>query len=243
MTRVKLVLLGAILSLANCSPVYFPSIDTTPMFTQKKQAQLLGGLSTGGYFGQAAYSFSDRWAGAVNVVYLNDESQGDPTNNSMFESSIGHYRNFNAEWCFELWSGIGWGKTSSRYTDFDWCLWFPCLDDNPYLSSARFNNFFVQSTIGMNRNKFQWSVSTKINYLQFNQLDVTHGSAVITEGRQVHLAFEPTAMMRVSLWKKKLFWTQQAGLSAPLTSPKFDWIPIKVSTGLIFRFESNKRVK
>jgi hypothetical protein len=229
--------------LTGCSPMYFPTPDTTPMFTEKNQAQFSGGVSTGGYFGQAAYAFADRWAAAVSTVQLRDVSQGDFTNHSMFEGSFGHYRNFNDQWCFELWGGFGSGKTSSRYTDFDWCFWFPCLDNNPYLGSAIFNNLFIQSTIGMNRNKFQWSVSSKINYLQFNQLDVTHGSTAIAKGRQVHLAFEPAMMMRVSLWKKRLFWKCQFGFSASFTNPQFDWVPIKFSNGLVLKIEGGKNSK
>jgi hypothetical protein len=229
-----------LIGMASCSPAYFPTPDATPMFTGKKQGQLSGGVSTGGYFGQASYAFSDSWAGSINVVHLRDKQQGDFTNHNMFESSFGYYRNFNDQWCFELWSGMGFGKTSSQFIELDWCFWFPCLDDDPYSVSAKFNDFFIQSTIGMNKNRFQWAFSSKLNYIQFNSLHVKYGTESLEQGRQAHLAFEPSMMIRASLWRKRLFWTCQLGYSTHLSNPKFDWVPFKVSNGLVFRFERER---
>lgn len=237
MKIVKYVLWVVMAGLFGCSPVYFPQVDVAPMFTGKGEAQVSGGAGIGGIYGQAAYALSDKMAIAVNGTVLRDRYEYGRTDNTSIEASVGYFRNFDENKCFELWGGLGANESETNDSYYD-C--FIVCSGGPYLAKANFRNIFVQSAFGQNRKKFQWSISGKLNYLHFKKLSVTLDGMPIALGQQSHAAFESALSMRVLFLKERVFWTYQVGFSAPLTSPDFDWVSLKGSTGIGLRIGGKK---
>lgn len=227
----------SVLVLIGCMPLYHHTPHNTPMFTGKNQAQATANVSNAGFNGQGAFAVTDHLAVAVNGSYLH-EKDADYFNRLLdVEVIAGYYTNFDAGWSLEVFGGTGGGNTSGKVNSIPLFLW---LTDS-FEFDARYKKIFLQPSVGLRDGRFLWNLSAKLNHVKFTKAKTISGAELKDYGKPDFIFIEPGLKGSTQLFRSRFFWSFEVGTCFPMGyKPSFEYEPIILSTGLMFRLEGKR---
>ena len=237
----KTILLYAatILLLTGCSRYYYaPNMHNVPLFKDKGEARLAGGVSSGDEISsvevQAAYSFTDHIGVMANYFNTNGGGGNNTGKGSLFEGAVGYFGPIKGDFRYEVFVGYGRGKVTSYY-------------DANGTSKLGIDKVFIQPAIGYTRNFLDVAVSAKVATSNFFVKDVDTSNATamndmrfIRDNHHSYL-FEPALTVRGGWKYAKL--QLQYGYSFNLTNPNFKQEKYNLGIALYFSFAERFRKK
>jgi len=222
------------LLMASCSPVYVPNVRNTPLFRGAGEVQVSGHVDLlNGLDGQAAVSVTNHIGimGSIESVSNTSDDHDKYIKHKFWEAGLGYYENApNNKICYEVFGGFGRGE-GSAYNDFDKI--FNNTNSEHILATGKYRRFFVQPSIGSNNKIFNWIVSTRVSYVDFESftydgLEKAYDNPVIF--------FEPAFTGRVNFGKSPIYSQFQVGFSVPTQgTTSFDHRFMTTSFGLGLR--------
>jgi hypothetical protein len=228
----RFILIALVIS--SCAPVYVPNARNSPMFTQAGEFQ--GSIQFGnGIDAQGAISVTNHIGLMGNFSYADNKSP-DPDDiddyhrHKFFEGGIGYYEN-EGKWCYEIFAGYGKGDGSS-YDDYDF---FDTSTGEPIRATGKFERFFIQPAIGMNKKVMNISFVPRISLVDFTEFSSDDAVSPYIADDDPKIFLEPAVIGRVNLAKNRMFFTFQSGFSIPISKTYYEYRPFYVSTGIGFR--------
>jgi hypothetical protein len=178
----RISIMGFVLSLASCSTYYIPTTQNVPLFEEKNELQVYGGIAMGdasiGGDLQAAYSISNHIAVRAGGYYGSTSSGAftiilDDVTFSNLELSTGYFTKLGqSNGIFEVYGG--WAYASGL--------------------SSNFNQFFIQPNIGTKIGQgAEIAFSTRINYVNWEYQERVYIEPAFTlraGGDRVKLQFQ-----------------------------------------------------
>ena len=158
----------AAFTLSGCVVTYLPSVHNTPMFSNKHEFQASVSTTLGVSNGlrgdvQTAYAITNHLGVTANYSLSTQEEEKSTFTKQAGEIGLGYFTSTSENWCFEVYSGVGFGK-GHGLTPFE-------LTGSRLLNSStdvRYQTFFIQPAIGMNKGPKLWNFSLKINNVNFS---------------------------------------------------------------------------
>jgi len=219
------------LLLASCSPVYVPNVRNAALFRGAGEVQASGHFGNG-LDGQAAISITNHLGimGSIESVNRSSENNDKYVKHNFWEGGIGYYENApNDKICYEIFGGYGRGEGTS-FNNYD-KLFGPNPDD--IKATGKYKRYFIQPSIGSNHRIFNWIVSGRISYVDFESF--TTGGMTVTYNDPV-IFFEPAFTGRVNFGKSPIYSQFQTGFSIPTQGDNvFDYQPFTLSFGFGLR--------
>jgi hypothetical protein len=219
-----LVLSGFFIS---CAPAYTPNMVNAPLFSSKGEVQAVIGTGTSGVDPQLAYAITDHVGVMVNASFANRSDTSKNFHKHNFaELGGGYTTTFGNVGRFEVYGGGGMGSINAMYKE-------GIFDGR---SSATFNRFFIQPSIGVVTDVFDGAFTPRLVFLNM------HNSNDSLKTNPMDLFLEPTITAKVG-WKyiKAMF---QIGLSVPLNEVKnYGNQPFMFSIGLVGKIPLKSKAK
>ena len=161
MKKLLLILLIA----SSCSPVYLPNARNTPMFQGAGEVQVAAQIGQG-YDVQTAVSITDHVGVMANYAYtgntsVDEDDKEDYIRHNFFEGAIGYYEN-KGKFGYEIFAGYGKGK-GTTYDKYDFA------GGTEIKATGRYQRFFIQPAIGMNKSVFNWIVAARFSLVDFTE--------------------------------------------------------------------------
>ena len=226
---IGIVFVFFLLAFFSCAPVYIPNTRNAALFRGAGEFQ--SSIHFGeGIDAQGAVSITNHIGlmGNYNYVNRNTSDQNDVdkyTKHKFWEAAVGYYEN-TGKICYEIFGGYGRGEGSS-YGNYVW------FSPDDVLAKGTYGRYFVQPSIGSNSNIFNWIVSTRISYVDFEKF--TYGTQVATYNNPV-LFFEPAFTGRINFGQSPIYSQFQTGFSLTTQGDTvFDYQPFQLSFGLGLR--------
>jgi hypothetical protein len=197
------------LFLASCSPVYVPNVRNAALFRGAGEVQASGHFGQG-LDAQAAVSVTNNIGimGNFNSVKRNSNDGDDKyIKHKFWEAGVGYYENApNDKICYEIFGGYGRGEgtTYDNYNE----LFGP--NPNEVMATGKYQRFFVQPSVGSNHRIFNWIVSARISYVDFENF--TYNGVTVTYNDPV-VFLEPAFTGRINFGKSPIYSQFQAGFS------------------------------
>ena len=220
-----------------CAPVYIPTTHNAPLFSGKGEIQTA--VTAGpGVNAQAAYALSDHIGITANYLYMRREYSKNGKKHQAAEFGLGYYKNFNDNWCFEAFSGYGFGKGSAYDSVYTYGLNlpppFPTSSDR-YEARGKYNKIFLQSSVGFRKGYATFFISGKVNLVGYESIRIVHNN----EQQQVrHPWIDYFSFVhggRFRFVSDKLFFQYQAGFNVPISrNPEYDFDGLIGSVGFVF---------
>lgn len=232
MLMMRLFVFTILIFMSSCAPVYVPNLRNSPLFTEAGEFQGTFQMD-GGIDAQAAVSVTDHIGLMTNFSYVNrNKNDGDNEDeyhrHKFLEGGIGYYQN-SGKWCFEVFAGYGKGEGSS----YDEYYFF---DDNSVRATGKYNRFFIQPAIGLNKKGMNVSFVPRIAVVDFYSFKDDQTGTVIQHVGDPDVFFEPAVIGRANLMNNRFYFTFQGGLSFPVaTNVYYDYTPFKLGVGFGFR--------
>ncbi|HLP75136.1 MAG TPA: hypothetical protein VK155_19695 [Bacteroidales bacterium] len=154
------------------------------MFKEKNEYRLHGsfGLGTGTicFEGQGAYSVTSNFGIMTNFMSAKgiENSSKSWAKGNYFDVAIGYYKPLRKSGVFEIYGGVGGSKQHHQYMAENYDPSNPLYNNsNAGTSNESFIKIFIQPSIGITFNWFDFAFSTRFNRLTFNnienQIDIT----------------------------------------------------------------------
>lgn len=213
-TLIAGLLLMNLILFNSCSPAYIPNSINTPMLSNKGELQLALNSGVSGFDPQVAYAFSDKFGLMVNGSF--DNQTNDSTDNFhkhiFLEAGTGYYTKLGDQGRFEIFGGVGLGKTRGLSNG----VWWVSTAD------ANLVRFFIQPGIGFTSSFFDVGLATRFAAVNLRQ------DTLVNTG----LFIEPAITVKAGYKYVKLF--LQLGVSFPINSDDIDFAyqPLLISAGL-----------
>lgn len=242
-----------LISLSSCTHYYYmPNIQNVPLFKEKNEFRILGALSTGEYIEavevQSAYSITNKFAVMGNFMSASGSysSSSNSGSGSHGEVGFGYYKSLNKCFVFETYGGLGISSQHHNYSiknynggsgapNYNYNN-TPSVVSSTYTSNLKYMKAFIQPSIGLSLNAFDFILSSRIGYLSF--YDINNPGRMqevrdIEETRDMFL-FEPGATIRLG-WK---FVKVQAQATVQLNNKEnlINTEQLALSIGLYFSF-------
>jgi hypothetical protein len=228
----KFIFLALVIS--SCAPVYVPNARNSPLFT--KAGEFQGTIQFGnGIDAQGAIAVTNHIGLMGNFSYADDKSP-DPNDfddyhrHKFFEGGIGYYEN-EGKWCYEIFAGYGRGEGSS-YDTYDF---FGTSTGDPIRATGKFERFFIQPAVGLNKKVMNVSFVPRISLVDFTEFSSADAVSTYIANDDPKVFFEPAVVGRVNLMNNRMFFTFQSGFSIPITKTYYEYRPFYVATGVGFR--------
>lgn len=213
-----------IFSLSSCTHRYYmPNIQNVPLFKEKNEVRVMAALSTGEDVGafeiQTAYSITNKFAVMGNFMAASGSSSRYSAEGTYGDVAFGYYKSLNKYFVFETYGGLGISNqkhkytfntnnggmgTSNQYSNYNnyYYYTYPSTPSSTYTSNIRFMKAFIQPSIGLSLNAFDFILSSRLGYVSF--YDINNPGRLqevrdIEENRDM-LLFEPGATIRLG-WK------------------------------------------
>ncbi len=234
----KFILMALVISA--CAPVYVPNARNAPLFTQAGEFQ--GSIQFGnGIDAQGAIAVSNHIGLMGNFSYADNKSPepddiDDYHRHKFFEGGIGYYEN-EGKWCYEVFAGYGKGEGSS-YDDYDF---FGSSTGDPIRATGKFERFFIQPAIGLNKKVMNVAFVPRITLVDFTEFSSDDAVAPYIADDDAKIFLEPAVVGRVNLMNNRMFFTFQSGFSIPVSKTYYEYRPFYVSTGIGFRIGGMKK--
>ena len=163
----------------SCSHYYYvPNVQNVPMFREKNEYRLSGtyglGTETSCLEVQGAYSVTGNFAIMTNFMSAKgiENSAESWAKGSYLDAAIGYYKPLHKSGVFEIYGGVGGSKQHHQYRSEIYDPGNPAYNNfNAGTSDESFIKIFVQPSIGMTFNGFDFAFSTRFNRLSFNKTD------------------------------------------------------------------------
>jgi len=213
----------------SCAPVYVPNVRNAPLFRGAGEFQ--GSVHFGeGIDAQGAVSITKHIGVIGNYESVNrntsDENDNDYIKHTFWEAGVGYYENSD-KISYEVFGGYGRGEGTS----YDYYSWFGSNEIN---ATGTYQRFFIQPSIGSNHNIFNWIVSTRISYVDFQKF--TYDNQVV-DFNSPALFFEPAFTGRIFFGQSPIYTQFQTGFSFTTQGDTvFDYQPFQLSFGIGLRF-------
>jgi hypothetical protein len=230
------------LLLAACSPVYVPNVRNAALFRGAGEVQ------ASGHFGssldaQAAVSVTNHIGvmGSFNSVSRKTNDGDDKyLKHKFWEGGIGYYDNApNKKIAYEVFGGYGRGE-GTTYTIYN-----QLSGPDEIKATGKYKRFFIQPSVGSNNRIFNWIVSARISYVDFENFSYVNdnGDLVIPYNDPV-LFVEPAFTGRINFGQSPIYSQFQAGMSIPTQGdPVFDHQFLTLSVGFGLRLGGPKALK
>lgn len=229
------------LFLASCSPVYVPNIRNAALFRGAGEVQASGHFGTQGVDAQAAVSVTNHIGvmGNFNSVSRNsNESDDKYIKHKFWEAGLGYYENApNEKICYEIFGGYGRGE-GTTYDNYDE-LFGP--NPNDIRATGKYQRFFIQPSVGSNRRIFNWIVSARVSYVDFESFSY----AGVTKTYNDPVIFlEPAFTGRINFGQSPIYSQFQVGFSVNTQgSTVFDYQPTTFGIGFGLRLGGPRKVQ
>ena len=163
----------------SCSHYYYvPNVQNVPMFREKNEYRLSGtyglGTETSCLEVQGAYSVTGNFGIMTNFMSAKgiENSAESWAKGSYLDAAIGYYKPLHKSGVFEIYGGVGGSKQHHQYRSEIYDPGNPAYNNfNAGTSDVTFIKIFVQPSIGMTFNGFDFAFSTRFNRLSFNKTD------------------------------------------------------------------------
>lgn len=232
MTRLLII---ALLATSACAPVYIPNVRNSPMFTKGGEFQTSVQIGNG-IEAQSALAVTEHFAVMANYLYLdvsNTENGEDYNRHQFFEGAIGYFSNTSDSF-FEVFAGYGRGKGSTN-NGFDF------LGSDPVSATGRYERFFIQPAVGLNKNVVNISFAPRISMVDFYEFSTDVGRSAIHEAPKFF--FEPAVIGRTNFANNHMYFVFQGGISMALSEDiYFDRRNFQFSAGLGLRLGGTREL-
>lgn len=229
-------LLSIALILSSCSPVYIPNVRNAALFRGAGEVQVSGHVGNGVDL-QSAVSVTDHIGVMANYEFVNRNSESDDSyiKHKFWEGGIGYYENAD-NLSYEIFAGYGRGE-GTNYDNYDDLFTAP----TDILATGKYQRFFVQPSIGSNHRIFNWIVSARISYVDFEEFVYDGRRATFNDPA---IFFEPAFTGRINFGKSPIYTQFQTGLSFTTQgSTAYDYEPVHLSFGFGIRLGGVRRDK
>lgn len=161
----------------SCSHYYYvPNVQNVPLFREKNEYRFSGayglGTETSCMELQGAYSVTRNLGVMSNFMYAKgiDNHEDSWAKGTYLDAAIGYYKPLQKSGVFEIYGGVGGSTQHHQYRNKNFDSSNPA-DNNPSAgtSDVSFIKIFVQPSIGMTFNGFEFAFSTRFNRLTFNK--------------------------------------------------------------------------
>jgi hypothetical protein len=203
---IGIVFVFFLLALFSCAPVYVPNTRNAALFRGAGEFQ--GSVHFGeGIDAQGAVSVTNHIGVMGNYNYVNrntseDDDDDKYVKHKFWEAAVGYYEN-SGKICYEIFGGYGKGEGTSL-GNYSW------FGQSKILATGTYQRFFIQPSIGSNKNIFNWIVSTRISYVDFTKF--SYDNQVATYNSPV-LFFEPAFTGRINFGQSPIYSQFQTGFS------------------------------
>jgi hypothetical protein len=221
-----------LLAFTHCAPMYAPMVHNTPMLSGRSEFQASAATTIGISSGirgdvQTAYALTNHVGAIANVSASDTNNEGANFSSHSAEFGLGYYNNTQNNWCFELYSGYGFGAGRRHsYQDI--------TDD------VRLNKFFIQPSMGMNKGRTLWNFSFKVSHVNLNTTTWSDGSN-LTKAHQSAYFLEPMAQWQTPLRNKNIFATFRVGLNLQAANDsEINYEMLSCSGGILFKLKRSK---
>jgi len=198
------------LLLASCSPIYVPNVRNAALFRGAGEVQVSGHVGQS-FDGQAAISVTNHIGimGSVESVNRSSENNDKYVKHRFWEGGVGYYENApNEKICYEIFGGFGRGE-GTAYNSFNELFGYNPEDIK---ATGKYKRFFIQPSVGSNHRIFNWIVSARVSYVDFESF-TTLGTTATYNNPVIY--FEPAFTGRVNFGKSPIYSQFQAGFSIP----------------------------
>ena len=231
----------------SCSHYYYvPNVQNVPLFREKNEYRLSGsyglGTETSCLEVQGAYSITGNLGIMSNFISARgiENSEDSWGKGTYFEAAIGYYKPLQKSGVFEIYGGAGWSNQSHLYRNTINDPGNPAYNNiNGGTSEESFIKVFIQPSIGMTFNGFDFAFSTRFNTLSFfnieNQINKTLNEynfeklSAISQTKN-YLFLEPALTIRGG-WKY-LKVQLQGSTGSYLNNDHYPFDPYNISVGL-----------
>jgi hypothetical protein len=163
----------------SCSHYYYvPNVQNVPLFREKNEYRLSGtyglGTETSCLEVQGAYSVTGNFGVMTNFMSAKgiENSEESWAKGNYLDAAIGYYKPLIKSGVFEFYGGIGGSKQHHQYRSEIYDPGNPAHNNlNAGTSDLSYIKIFVQPSIGMTFNGFEFAFSTRFNRLSFNKTD------------------------------------------------------------------------
>ena len=157
----------------SCSHYYYvPNVQNVPLFREKNEYRLSGtyglGTETSCLEVQGAYSVTGNFGVMTNFMSAKgiDNSEESWAKGNYLDAAIGYYKPLHKSGVFEIYGGVGGSKQHHQYRGE---IGNPAYNLNAGTSDLSFLKIFIQPSVGMTFNGFDFAFSTRFNRLSFNK--------------------------------------------------------------------------
>jgi len=231
----------------SCSHYYYvPNVQNVPLFREKNEYRISGtsglGTETSCLEVQGAYSVTGNLGIMTNFMSAKgiDNNEESWAKGTYLDAAIGYYKPLHKSGVFEIYGGVGGSKQQHQYRSEIYDPGNPAYNNlNAGTSDLSFIKIFVQPSIGMTFNGFDFAFSTRFNRLSFNkivnQIDKLSNKYEFdklysTEQTKNYLFFEPALTIRGG-WKNLKVQLQGATASY-LNNDHYHFDQYHISIGL-----------
>lgn len=226
------------LFLASCSPVYVPNVRNAALFRGAGEVQVSGHFGQG-LDAQAAISVTNHIGVMGNIESVNrnsNDGDDDYVKHKFWEGGLGYYEN-SEKMCYEIFGGYGRGE-GTAYNNYDQ-LFGPSTSD--IKATGKYQRYFIQPSVGSNHRVFNWIVSARISYVDFENF--TYNGVTATYNDPV-IFLEPSFTGRVNFGKSPIYSQFQAGFNINTQGNTiFDYQHTSLSFGFGLRLGGPRKVK
>jgi hypothetical protein len=197
----------------SCSPVYLPNAVNTPLLSEEGEIQASAQINTSGTNVQFAYAPTDHLGLMINgnTISIYENSDYDRRRHIFGEAAAGYFQKLGKRGRFSAFGGLGFGNINPV---------------NAPLPSFNFIRGFVQPSIGLKTDVFDFGASSRFSYVQFTDLSTGEGFFI-----------EPALTAKLGYKNIKLM--TQMGFSIPLSNIQFEHNPFIFGFGInAFLFKS-----
>lgn len=200
---------------SSCTSLYIPTVRNVPLFSGKGDFQ--GTVSIGnGLNVQAAYSPFRHLAVAVNGLGANNKlvPQFAYRTHQSAEFALGYYT--KGRFPFEIFGGYGTGMGEGRDSSLNVIFFGSALET----AAGRYNKYFLQPTIGLNRKRLQYALSVRLSYVDFKSISLATNNHP-KEVEKIPIYFlEPSFTFKFFTTRRPtcVFIFAQAGLNLPMNN-------------------------
>lgn len=229
--------------LLSCAPLYIPNVHNAPLFRGAGEFQTSINFGEG-IDAQAAAALTDHIGLMCNYEFADRNTSDNNSNNvdsytkhQLLEGAIGYYENIG-KICYEVFAGYGKGQSSAfgYYTIF-----------GPYdvQVNGKYNRFFIQPSVGSNNHIFNWIVSARISYVDFNKIkDVNGQNPALAINPSPAIYLEPSFTGRVFFGKSPIYSQFQTGFSfSTQSSLEYNYQPFLLTFGIGLRLGGINKTK
>ena len=162
----------------SCSHYYYvPNVQNVPLFREKNEYRFSGtyglGTETSCLEVQGAYSVTGNFGVMTNFMSAKgiENSEESWAKGNYLDAAIGYYKPLHKSGVFEIYGGVGGSKQHHQYRSEIYDPGNPAYNLNAGTSDLSFIKIFIQPSIGMTFNGFDFAFSTRFNRLSFNKTD------------------------------------------------------------------------